>query len=450
MSELFNRDLPSVASRKWLFLTDRKIWKKELFASEGTLLSVAQDIIHKDRPPSNFQYSPEFLLSLLPATAKLLPAGQHRLLYNRVANYFLIHHKAFIPYTIPVKIPLISESEQSLIRARIHTVIDTHSSWPPALKLYIRSCIRIIVARSRSVGDILMRSNLRSLCTPELLEPCESCDCHKRRDTPGFSFHKGHMVFRDPALLTHFHRKLNPAVFSQNMKNATLPAWNTLKDHVNTAFQGIFSNLPDTRFDTSVDLVCALQSVCQSGYTSKILAADKRVYEPHLQQQRKYLPQFLVMSPMDKAPQIPIFACQHFWGAMHSETYFSGGRYRELFRFATPHDAAVATSWSLIDSMSPCTPGKPCTMSSTSGWSPLIPQEQINAFRIHKNNPPSRGLRLRVSKQIDCQLRCLTRLASTSQPWHALEQLGFSKSASVKDLRLAIKPPRILARTPRP
>ena len=302
VSELFNRDLPSVASRKWLFLTDRKIWKKELSASGGTLLSVAQDIIHKDRPPSNFQYSPEFLLSLLPATAKLLPAGQHRLLYNRVANYFLIHHKAFIPYTIPVKIPLISESDQSLIRARIHTVIDTHSSWPPALKLYIRSCIRIIVARSRFVGDILMRSNLRSLCTPELLEPCESCDCHKWRDTPGFSFHKGHMVFRDPALLTHFQRKLIPAVFSQNMKNATLPAWKTLKDHVNTAFQGIFSNLPDTRFDISVGLVCALQSVCQSGYTSKILAADKRVYEPYLQQQRKYLPQFLVMSPMDKAP----------------------------------------------------------------------------------------------------------------------------------------------------
>ena len=446
ISGLFNQDLPSVASRKWLFLTDRKIWKTEMASVGGNLLDVASGIINKDRPPSPYEFSPELLLSLLPATAKLLPAGQHRILYTRIANHFMIHHKAFIPYTIPVRIPLLSESEQSTIRQQLHSVIDRHGTWPPSLKAYVKSCIRIIVSRSRSVGDLLMRSSLTRMPTHVLSHPDAPCPCQQWKGTPGFHFHHGHMVFRDPSLVRHFHKKLNPAVFSQNMKNATLPSWKTLKDHVNTALNGIFPNLPDTRQDTAVDLVCALQTCCQSNYFGKIRAADKRIYEPYVEKQRKLLPDFLVVSPMDKATQVPLFACHHFWHKVHHDTFFQGGRYRELFRFSSHHDAQVTTAWSLIDSMSLCVLGRPSQVSRNTGLSPLSHDEQTTAFSYHQKYKPSVRLKNRISAQIMGQQKRVLSALPSPAAWPQLLTLGFSPTLSASDLKHAVRPPRAPAR----
>ena len=441
ISALFNQDLPSVASRKWLFLTDRKIWKAELASAGGTVLDVASDMLKKDRPPSPYDYSPELLLSLLPATAKLLPAGQHRLLYTRIASHFMIYHKSFLPYSIPVKIPLLSAPEQTTIKHRLHDVIDQHGTWPPSLKAYVKACIRIIVSRSRSVGDLLMHSSLTRMPTHVLSHPGELCPCQQWQGTPGFHFHHGHMVFRDPGLVRQFQSKLHPEVFSQNMKNATLPSWKVLKDHVNTAFEGIFPNLPATRQDTAVDMVCALQTCCQSNYMEKIRTADKRVYAPYIEKQRKLLPDFLVVSPMDKAVQVPIFACHEFWKHVHHDTFFQGGRYRELFRFSSHNDANIATAWSLIDSMSLCVLGKPSDLSRSVGLSPLSRDEQVKAFSHHRQYPSSLRLKNGISTQVDSQLKRIRSSLPSPAAWPRLLTLGFSHTLSVGDLRHSTRPP---------
>ena len=112
-------------------------------------------------------------------------------------------------------------------------------------------------------------------------------------------------------------------------------------------------------------------------------------------------PDFLVVSPMDKAVQVPIFACSKFWQHVHKKTFFQGDRYRELFRFSSHHDAQVTTAWSLIDSMSLCVLGRPSDVSRSTGLSPLTKDEQVLAFSHHRKYPPSLRLKNRVSAQIE-------------------------------------------------
>ena len=108
LAGLFNRDLPSLSNKKWLFLSDRKIWQTEISAQGGSLLSVASDILQRKKPLSPHDYSPSLLLSVVSSTNRYLPHSQHRSLFDKVSQYFLVHHRVSIPYRIPVKIPLLT------------------------------------------------------------------------------------------------------------------------------------------------------------------------------------------------------------------------------------------------------------------------------------------------------------------------------------------------------
>ena len=74
-------------------------------ALAGSLLHNAQAILNRSRPAGQFASSATFLPSLLPAIVHVIPVAQHRLLYNRIANFFVIFHEVFIPYTLPSKSP---------------------------------------------------------------------------------------------------------------------------------------------------------------------------------------------------------------------------------------------------------------------------------------------------------------------------------------------------------
>ena len=139
------------------------------------------------------------------------------------------------------------------------------------------------------------------------------------------------MVFRDPELVRHFRSKFNPEVFSQNMKNAALPSWKMMKDDVKESLQTCPTHAKTLR---STCMVCALQTCCESNYVEKNRATDKRGYAPYIEKQRKLVPDFLVVCPMDKAIQVPLLACDEFRRHFHHGSFFQGGRYWELFRFS--------------------------------------------------------------------------------------------------------------------
>ena len=128
---LFNRDLRSVANEKWLFLTNRKIWDTDIGARGGSMLSVAQTILKNPKPLSTYDFNPTLLLAVVFATEKYLSASQHRKLFDKVYQLFLVHHKVFLPYRIPVKIPLLTPSLKIRLSSAIHEVTDRHVSGRP-------------------------------------------------------------------------------------------------------------------------------------------------------------------------------------------------------------------------------------------------------------------------------------------------------------------------------
>ena len=92
---------------------------------------------------------------------------------------------------------------------------------------------------------------------------------------------------------------------------------------------GFFPNLLDTHHETAVDLGCALQTCGESNYVDKVPAADKRIYAPYIEQ-RKLLPDFLVVSPIHSTsaficlpqilatgPQENFFSARRLPGAIH-------------------------------------------------------------------------------------------------------------------------------------
>ena len=109
---LFNVELPSPSSNKWLFLAERKVWPKELKSQGGTPLQAARESIATHKLPSKWTYSPHTLLTMLQTTSRYLPATDHRRLYDKIKNFFLMCHKVCLPYRIPIKIPCVTPNCQ--------------------------------------------------------------------------------------------------------------------------------------------------------------------------------------------------------------------------------------------------------------------------------------------------------------------------------------------------
>ena len=55
-------------------------------------------------------HSPTLLLNLISATERTLTPAQHRVLYDKVLAYMLRYQKLWIPYKVPVRLPLLSPS----------------------------------------------------------------------------------------------------------------------------------------------------------------------------------------------------------------------------------------------------------------------------------------------------------------------------------------------------
>ena len=136
--------------------------------------------------------------------------------------------------------------------------------------------------------------------------------------------HHGHIVFRDPCVLRHIAPSMDFSVFAQNMTNSTVPSHKVFSSSLKRALSATSSSLPEDRAMLHADIASELVSSCASFYNTCAHECSKLIYAPYVQKQRDKLPPSIIPHFMDKAPQVPIFACGHFWRHVHHSTYFMG------------------------------------------------------------------------------------------------------------------------------
>ena len=56
---------------------------------------------------------------------------------------------------------------------------------------------------------------------------------------------EGHIVFRDPSVLRSINPKVDPAVFAQNLKNASVPSWKGFVKSLSKGQRELHPFLPD-------------------------------------------------------------------------------------------------------------------------------------------------------------------------------------------------------------
>ena len=409
LAGLFNRDLPSLSNKKWLFLSDRKILQNEISAQGGSLLSMARNILQRKKPLSPHDYSPSLLLSVVSSTSRYLPQSQHRSLFDKVSQYFLVHHRVCIPYRIPVKIPLLTPDLKNQFSAAVDTAIDRHSAWPPHLRAYLKSRVQLIRSKTKTVSDILLKNPLTALPTSAISQDHTGpCPCHAWAHLPNVHMVNNHIVFRDPHVLRHMSPKIAPEVFEQNLQNASVPSWKGFTKMLHENQRTLHTAMPDARQYTSVDIMSDVLKVCEPIYQKSAYSHPKLVYEPFLRKQQQLIPSFIVPSALDKSPQVPIFACAKFWLTVNRSTFSESPRYQELLRFHSRDDASFSCLWHLTESMHLSVFGTPCQFTKTVGRTPLSPTLQSHAYHLHTHHPASRALKNRVSTLITAQCKKLT------------------------------------------
>ena len=250
----------------------------------------------------------------------------------------------------------------------------------------------MISSKSKQVGSYLLSQGLSEM-NSYVTEPpslcLDDCSCLAYSNIPGTSIVEGHLVFRDPACLTPMSPSLDVEVYSQNLKNATMPSWKSFKNQFMEGLKPLKNALPSNRNLAAIDIISEVVGVCANFYRTKCMTYPKKVYGPYLQRNASLLPSFLYVGFLDKAPQIPIFGCLEFWKGAHHNNFFCVPRYKELHRMVTHHDAKTLMLWQISDSASLSFTGEYSRFSMLAGWTPLTNEEVAKATRIHSMFPAS-------------------------------------------------------------
>ena len=104
-----------------------------------------------------------------------------------------------------------------------------------------------------------MKNYITRLCTspftrPLLVETAISRLWHEHL-TGRRQVWEGHIVFRDPSVLRSINPKIDPAVFTQNLKNASVPSWKGFVRSLSKGQRELHPFLPDHRQHASVDIM---------------------------------------------------------------------------------------------------------------------------------------------------------------------------------------------------
>ena len=153
-----------------------------------------------------------------------------------MADCFLRHFHAHIPYRVPLKIPLLQPVMKPMLHKVLHRVIGECDYWPAHLREHIKDALVMVSRRSKKVGQLLS-TTLTSHFPTTWLESTLSgpCPCLALQGTPGLAWPHGHVFFRDPSILLNLCRECDTSVFQQNRRNTTVPSWRSFNDSVRGA-----------------------------------------------------------------------------------------------------------------------------------------------------------------------------------------------------------------------
>jgi hypothetical protein len=232
-----------------------------------------------------------------------------------VLAYMLRYQRVWIPYRVPVRLPLLSPADKEAL-----------GSWPPELQDYLCARIRAISAKTLQFRQIVRTPGLykdptATFLDPHSREPC-TCQSWDAGTAPGLSRLHGHVFTRNMEDIAACMHAFDTGVLRQNMKNATVPPWRGFCQALQKSLRQLTNALPDTRVATAGSLLQSLTAVCKGVYDKSYAQYPPLLHERYIRAQLKKLPRGAVCDVFDKGVQVPNVACAHFWQEFNRVTFF--------------------------------------------------------------------------------------------------------------------------------
>ena len=257
----------------------------------------------------------------------------------------------------------------------------------------MKSRVQLISQRTSTVRTVLITAQLSDLPTSILHRTTpERCPCQRWAHLPGVGSLRGHAFFRDPKVISRVlpsNSKCDWSVFSQNMKNATVPAFKSFKTTLLTSLQQLSSSLPDTRRGVTRGIAQRIADLCEHNYKRFAEAFPRHVYAPYLAKQARRLPPDVTVGVFDKGPTVANFACPLAWQQVFKSIFHESPRFAELATFSHRLDAKCWLFWQLCDSISLALTGNYCGFSVFRRCTPLSNTESGKAYKVYTTYPPS-------------------------------------------------------------
>ena len=231
---------------------------------------------------------------MLQSSARFLTSAEHKSLYDKISTLFLSHFRAWVPYRLPLKIPLLQAPLKKLLHLEIYQAIDDVQHWPSFLGSYIKSRVQLISQKTPTIRSILQSIALSDLPSSVLdRAPPHDCPCKQWVGLPGVGTLHGHAFFRSPDVLASVlppGSKCDWAVFQQNLKKASVPAFKSFKESLLSSLKDLYGSLPDSRRRTTENIAQRIADLCETNYKMYAASFPKHVYAPYLSKQAHRLP----------------------------------------------------------------------------------------------------------------------------------------------------------------
>ena len=335
VASLLNTIKPKDARQKpWQWILRRSAWKP--LSKETTVKCVKQQVhqlLHSRRhnlPLSEY-------LHLLTVARTVLPPTDFRNFFRKAEPKLLQRFKLQLPYSLPMKIPLLTREGKAAVHEVYNTVIPALTV-PDPLRVYLQSAVSIVSQKTSTVGQLLC--NQQYQCGTADVIAMAGAECHCSQRDPSLPRSRGHVYIPDFTVQYPGLTDVIPdmSVWHQNMKNASLPDWRTTSSSI---FAGLYNAVkPLTSFDIPGSVLSkfagTLTDTCVDQLVDRSRNADHRVQEKPLKHAARALKKHGFRAGVhDKANHCPWIACNALAVSLWVECFLSDPRKNEVFRAST-------------------------------------------------------------------------------------------------------------------
>ena len=283
------------------------------------------------------------LLHFLISARAVLPPSEFRDVFDHVSPRMWLHYDVKLPYQICFAIPLLTPP----LKNRLQTVFSDlvrNAPLPLPVKEYIISALRIVGCRTPTIGSLLLDGAMKMPTAYVLHLSHSDCNCSSLPDSLPRS--RSHVFIRDFHTLDRSdfaQLGIDPVYWNQNMKNATIPDWNTIEDQIRRKLFVALKDLPTQsshgafQFNNIVD---AFVDECQSAFLATYSDSDKRIRVDAVKAQRSAVcKQNLCAGIFDKATQCAWISCSVLAMSLWVGCFLADTRKKELLRCHTHTEA---------------------------------------------------------------------------------------------------------------